>query len=185
MFGLLCEKINEGEANIMPVIIESDALLSKDKEYRYWLKRVWDKNKQMVAFLMLNPSCADEHVSDPTIDNCVKLADFNGFGGMWIVNLFAYREPKKGELKKEKYPIGIDNDKHITSVFSQVSTIVLAYGNPDVKTVKNRIQDIMSFIGVQSKLCISKTNDGYPLHPGMQGLNGKKIDPAKHKFQAW
>ena len=35
--------------------------------YRYLLWREWEANASRITFIMLNPSCADATVDDPTI----------------------------------------------------------------------------------------------------------------------
>lgn len=162
------------------MMINSDACISLDKKFRYWLKRTWDNDKPMVAYLMLNPSYADAHVNDTTINNCIAIAKNNGYGGLHVVNIFAYREPQKGELKSESYPVGTENDFHIKDIFSQVNEIILAYGNPDNKIVKERIKEVLGFITNQKLKCIEKTKDNYPLHPGAQALNRRGINPTNH-----
>ena len=44
-----------------------EAKFSNDKKERYSLKREWDKSKNKILYIMLNPSLADEKKDDPTI----------------------------------------------------------------------------------------------------------------------
>jgi hypothetical protein len=50
------------------------AVFSDDREYRYRLWRTWDVDKPTAAFVMLNPSTADETENDPTIRRCIGFA---------------------------------------------------------------------------------------------------------------
>src|SRR4029077_11103356 len=43
------------------------ARFSADRLYRYSLWRVWDADRGLCNFLMLNPSTADEAADDPTV----------------------------------------------------------------------------------------------------------------------
>ena len=43
-----------------------DAVISKCSKYRYSLSRQWNKEKDKVLFIMLNPSKADDKIDDPT-----------------------------------------------------------------------------------------------------------------------
>jgi hypothetical protein len=42
------------------------ATFSPDRAYRYKLWRTWDQSLPTLAFVMLNPSTADEEQLDPT-----------------------------------------------------------------------------------------------------------------------
>ena len=43
-----------------------EAEFSIDKKERYSLKREWDKSKNKILYIMLNPSFADDKDDDPT-----------------------------------------------------------------------------------------------------------------------
>lgn len=66
-------------------------------DYRYRLGRYWDNKKRNVLFIGLNPSTADAYEDDATIRRLIGFSKDWGFGGLTIVNLFAYRstDPKK------------------------------------------------------------------------------------------
>jgi hypothetical protein len=51
----------------------------------------------MICFIGLNPSTADAEVNDPTIRRCIGFAHDWGFGGLLMLNLFAFRatDPKR------------------------------------------------------------------------------------------
>ena len=74
---------------VRTTIIISSAEFSEDEKYRYWLKRVWDKEKEIGVFIALNPSKATELKSDQTMCNINNLALQWGWGGFYILNLFA------------------------------------------------------------------------------------------------
>ena len=71
--------------------MKTDAILSDDRQFRYVLSRVWDEEKPTVMFIGLNPSTADECEDDPTIQKCIKFAQSWDYGGLYMLNLFAYR----------------------------------------------------------------------------------------------
>jgi len=45
--------------------------------FRYRLGRRWSDGP-VVAFIMLNPSCADEHIDDPSVRRCIGFAQAAG-----------------------------------------------------------------------------------------------------------
>ena len=73
--------------------METSAVLSPCRQYRYALWRKWADGPQ-VLFVMLNPSTADESVDDPTIRRCISFAKAWGFGSLSVGNLFAFNRMK-------------------------------------------------------------------------------------------
>ena len=59
--------------------------------YRYWLTRTWNPRRATLCWVLLNPSTADADRDDPTIRRCQGFARSWGYGGIVVVNLFAYR----------------------------------------------------------------------------------------------
>ncbi len=93
--------------------MKTDANLSECRKYRYALWRTWDKSKPYAMFIGLNPSTADETENDPTINRCINYSKDWGFGGLCMVNLFAFRATDPSDMMASKDPIGSDNDDWI------------------------------------------------------------------------
>ncbi len=56
------------------------AIFSPDKRYRYRLWRMWDAEKPVLAFIMLNPSITDSRILDSTVRRCL---DYARRWGVW------------------------------------------------------------------------------------------------------
>jgi hypothetical protein len=69
----------------------TDAYLSDDRRYRYWLIRVWDDSLPVNCTCGVNPSTADEKENDPTIRKDIGFSERQGFGGLLKVNVSAFR----------------------------------------------------------------------------------------------
>lgn len=80
--------------------METNALLSDDRRFRYWLIRVWDKSLPLLCFIGVNPSTADETQDDPTIRREIDFAKREGFGGILKLNLYAFRATDPKDLWK-------------------------------------------------------------------------------------
>lgn len=90
----------QSEHHVLRADDRNGAELSEDREYRYRLWRQWDAQKPTLAFIMLNPSTADESEDDPTIRRCLgyaedfefdKLSVHRGMGGdYWRVTSRLY-----------------------------------------------------------------------------------------------
>ena len=137
------------------------ANFSSCRKYRYSLSRIWDKQKKFVLFIGLNPSTADEEMDDPTIRRCSGYAQNWGYGGLMMVNLFAYRTTFPSNLKKVKCPIGIENDKYILKLSKKADITVAAWG--DNGNLYNRDKQVLSL--VPNLLCLKINKSGQPAHP--------------------
>lgn len=67
------------------------AVFSADTKYRYVLTREWDVSRTKLVVIGLNPSTATAEFDDPTIRRCMGFAKREGYGGLVMLNLFAYR----------------------------------------------------------------------------------------------
>lgn len=109
------------------------AIISDCGTYRYRLSRTWDKAGKKVVFLMLNPSKADGKEDDPTIRRCINFAKAWGYGGIIVVNIFAYRETdpdilnKVGKKEGVDYVIGPENNDYIRKA-CKGRKVVIAWG---------------------------------------------------------
>jgi hypothetical protein len=94
-------------------------------EYRYRLTRVWDPALQMITFVLLNPSTADAVQLDPTLRRCVGFAKREGYGGIVILNLCAFRTKDPKVMMAATDPVGPDNDRVLADV---TGTVVAGWG---------------------------------------------------------
>ena len=142
-----------------------EAIFSKCLQYRYSLRRLWNSEKPIVLFVMLNPSTADAISDDPTIRRCINFANSWGYGGMIVVNLFAYRATNPKELLKVEDPIGPDNYSIIkSSIVKCDGKIIAAWGNaPILKKLGDKHKDNPIFNCVLD--CIEQSKNGTPKHP--------------------
>ncbi|BDR53264.1 hypothetical protein KIM372_11710 [Bombiscardovia nodaiensis] len=139
----------------------STAIFSDDRLYRYELTRVWDDAQPSMGFVMLNPSTADAHEDDPTIRRCKQYAKDQGFGGIVVVNLYAYRSPEPSDLWTVEDPVGPENDAFVEGLKSRCSKIVVAWGK---NATEERVREVLPLLG-DDLYCLCKNADGSPHHP--------------------
>lgn len=132
--------------------------------YRYALWRVWDRDADRVAFVMLNPSTADARRDDPTIRRCIGFARAWGFGSMEVVNLFAYRTPRPDVLRRASRPVGPENDRHVLRAARRAERVVVAWGGRG--SWRGRDEEVMRMLARGGTIyCIGRTASGHPRHP--------------------
>src|SRR5437667_3282192 len=93
--------------------IEYGAIFDVNGLYRYSLWRAWSVYHPRIAFILLNPSTADEQKNDPTIRRCMGFARAWNFGSMEVVNLFAYMATDYRELFQVSDPVGAENNRFL------------------------------------------------------------------------
>lgn len=149
----------------------TSAVLSPDGVYRYELQRSWrslDPQMNHVAWVLLNPSTADDTVDDPTVRRLLGFSQNFGFDGFLLVNLFAFRTPSPKVLLNAKRTgfdvVGPSNDDHILKVARQTSHVVLAWGATDVGHRGKEVVELIQGTGAMT-YCLGLTNAGAPKHP--------------------
>jgi len=142
------------------------ATISTCQRYRYDLFRIWDDQKDLIMFIGLNPSTADASIDDPTIRRCTQFAKDWGYGGLHMVNLFAWRSPSPQVLWLAEFPLeeknrpGV-NDAYLKQVAEKCTKIVFAWGN--YGTLNERCYKVQKMF--PDAFCFGLTTAGQPKHP--------------------
>lgn len=147
------------------VYIENDAVISDCGQYRYLLRRTWDRSKPRALLVMLNPSTADATLDDATIRSCVRLLSGHGYGSMEVVNVYAFRSTDPDALAKQSDPFGPDNERIVLGAIGRCDVVICAWGAyPPARQHATRILN-----AVRSRrpaiYCFGKTKAGAPKHP--------------------
>lgn len=144
----------------------SGAVFDKDPKYRYLLWRIWEdwdieNPPAMVQFIGLNPSTADEIENDPTVTRCINYAKDWGYDGMFMSNIFAWRDTNPKNMKVAEKPIGQFNDNFLLTTHQESAITVACWGNHGA--YKNRGDEVMRLI--PDLYILSMTKIGHPSHP--------------------
>ena len=147
--------------NQINLFIESGAEFSPDRLYRYSLWRFWEKDKGYAAFICLNPSTADAFKDDPTVRRCINYSKKWGYGGLVMLNLFAYRSTDPKNLYIVSDPIGPDNDFHLRNASRKAGVTIAAWGTRGNYFARDKaVLDILT-----NPKCLILTKTGHPGHP--------------------
>lgn len=146
-------KLQEGEIK--------SAKISECGNYRFHLTRTWEANNKLVCFIGLNPSTADHERDDPTIRRCRNFAKSWGYGGMVMLNLFAWRATSPKDMMNANDPIHFQNDAYIEKISAYAGIVVACWGNHGVflnrgPRIKNKMTNLYY---------LKLTKAGYPAHP--------------------
>lgn len=142
------------------------AVFSPCRRYRYTLRIVWDASKPLLCFCMLNPSTADEIQNDPTVERCERRAREWAYGGLIVVNLFAFRATDPQVMLAEPDPVGPENLLHIERAAAECDIAICGWGvhgshRSQGATVVAHLQRVIP--GKVHYLRLNK--DGSPAHP--------------------
>lgn len=147
------------------------AIFSDDRKYRYALWRLWDENKPLVMFIGLNPSTANENENDPTIRRVINFAKDWGYGGVYMMNLFAYVTAYPKELKECGNPVA-DNDHYLLNISMKCKDTVFAWGN--FKEAEERSKEVQNMF--KKATCLGINKNGTPKHPLYIKSNTRQIN---------
>ena len=143
------------------------AVISECGAYRYTLSRTWDETLPRRTWVMLNPSTADANDDDPTIRRCINFSKRDGFGGLNVLNLFAFRSPNPADLVSATDPVGPDNYNRMRSVMltdrMRGGQCVVAWGANAM--AQDRGDWFASMFSEFDLFCLGRTKTMAPRHP--------------------
>ncbi len=160
---------------LVAAVVDKGAAFSDCKQYRYQLWRIWDKSLPLVMFIGLNPSTANEAKNDPTIESVIRLSKFNGYGGFYMMNCFAFITAYPEFLKNGFSKFHDDqNEFYLRQTGKLVKDVVFAWGGfkePSFYGMDRQLKEMFP-----NPKCILKNKDGSPSHPMYKKGTIKFID---------
>lgn len=142
------------------IINHKGAEFSEDRKYRYALWRIWDDEKPLAMCIGLNPSTANEENDDKTIQNLIHVLMDYGYGGYYMMNLFALISSNPNDLRACPDPVK-DNDKWLHDISLKCDDVIFCWGS--FKQANYRVKKVIAQF--PKALCFGKTDDGKPFHP--------------------
>lgn len=153
-----------------------DAYISDCRKYRWWLTRIWDPALPILAFVMLNPSTANAETDDPTIRRCIGFARRDGYGGICVFNLYAFRATNPKSLTAAAAAAAAANDfterlvteQWLAYAATHFGRIVCAWGCLSNSSRHKRVSSTMPILRESTQtrlLCLGRTTSGEPRHP--------------------
>ncbi len=147
---------------LSPFSDDCGALFSTCRQYRYTLWRIWDNSKPYACWIGLNPSTADEIENDPTVRRCIDYSKQWQFGGMFMMNAFAYRSTDPEKMKAIADPVGPDNDRWLVEIANNSGLVLAAWGNHAAHMDRGKkVLDMLQ----TNVFCLKLNSNGQPAHP--------------------
>lgn len=156
-----------------------------NRRYRLDIELKNGDNEKAVHLMMINPSKANEEISDNTLNRIIKYVSLNNVAGVLqdigkiiITNLYVVCEtyPEKVDeyitVQSLDFVKGIDadgkynNDTIIEMANKEAQLIIIAWGKGYIFDYDKRIQEIFSLM--KNKVIYQMedlTQEGYPRHP--------------------
>lgn len=144
---------------------DNGASFSPCRAYRYQLRRRWAPGP-LLAWLLCNPSDANETGEDPTSRRCHSFSKAWGFGGDIIVNPFAVVDSEPSRLAIYTDPVGPENDRHILDAAHRCKGMIAGWGQLIPKDMRGRLAAVEALVRPHIALeCLGLNADGTPKHP--------------------
>ncbi len=145
--------------------LDHGALFSPCRRWRYLLWRRWDRDKGICAFIGLNPSTADETQDDPTVRRCVRFARDWGYGGLWLLNAYAFRATNPKVMKAAgPNALGPLNNEYLRQAAMNCDRVVAAWGANCERFREVALRRMFAELH-RPLYVLGLTKDGHPKHP--------------------
>ena len=151
-------------------VIKCESVFNDEHTHRYLWKRVWNKDKTLAMVVMLNPSLADNFVSDVTsFLTANNVARLETYGGVAVVNLFSLLTPKLNFRWNSDEDLNTpDNDSYIKKMAEECDTIILAWGkaaNSNQRIADRALHVVRMLEKHKDKLHVLSDGERIGLHP--------------------
>lgn len=168
-------------------VIKKSVKIDETINARYFLKvELNTSSDETIAVIMKNPSIANEHVSDITINKVLEVAYRYNYKTVYILNLFCYYSPKVKDIKdliKANNVIHIqENDKWINKILTKVEKVLVGWGSIDINKEVNaiynsRVKAVYELIKTKDLFVLDEdfSESGFPKHPQTLAINAAKI----------
>jgi len=150
--------------------VKRSASISEDGLFRWWLIREWDRDRDRLCVLLLNPSTADAERDDASVRRLIGFARRWGYGSFVLVNLSAWRSTDPTGLWR--HPTGGQfNRTAVVSAARERDVFVGVGANAEsvrvyAEELLTRVQEV-----ARTMFCLGETKPprghyfGWPKHP--------------------
>lgn len=165
-----------------------------DPDNRTRLERRWrgGSGRGRAAWLLCNPSGADDDVDDSTICRVIRLSERQGHSDASIVNLWPFVATDPSDLWAA-LDAGVFTDElrlanmlAIEAAAQDAETLYVAFGREPIERFRPHVRvaaEIFSRGGSREVLCFSAEEQTYPVHPSARGRSGIPRDRSPRRWK--
>ena len=124
---------------------------------------LFPRKRGIVAFVLNNPSIADDEIDDPTVKRGWQFTESWGYGHMIFVNTNPYRATIPRDALRPPEHIMQTNDQWLRYVMAHCELVVCAWGDKANPILAQRAIKVMHSLGPLHALKVTKL--GNPHHP--------------------
>lgn len=132
------------------------AVLDGKRRYRLW--RIWEQEKPLLLYILLNPSHANADVDDRTVVRLIQFTKNGGYGGFYLGNIHSFVTPNPKNLIHHLIPDDKANIGHLKAMERKCEKVVLGWGNSG--KAPHWIKSMIS-----QPYCFGTNQNGSPKHP--------------------
>lgn len=129
-------------------------------KYRYKLWRIWDPLLPKSMCIGLNPSTANADTNDATIRNLIGILTKLGYGGFYMMNLFAWISSNPDDLITCSDPLG-ENENKLKEVEALCNDVIFCWGNFKQASYRRKVVAA----NYTNAKCFGFNKNGTPFHP--------------------
>lgn len=132
------------------------AVIERNRRYQLW--RIWEQEKPLLLYILLNPSRANAEADDKTVTKLIRFSRSWGYGGFYLGNVHSFITPYPSVLKNKIIKKDSINEMHLKSMRQKCKKVVFGWGNAaDFPQWPDR----MFF----DAFCFGINKNGSPKHP--------------------
>lgn len=160
--------------------IKCEAIFNDEHTHRFSWKRVWGKDKDVAAIIMLNPAQSDDIIMDTTSSLVVNnIARLEQFSGVEVLNLYSLLTSKLNFRWNSDEDLNQpENDEYIKKAADSSPCIIVAWGkSADTnKRIASRAKIVLGLLKpYQEKVYVISDGERDGLHPLTPSLRSQWI----------
>jgi len=121
--------------------IRTETVFSEDKDHRLLLKKVWNAKQPLATVITKYPNLDGDIKSDLTTMLITNNIFDQGFGGIYVVNLFTNVNTGKN-INEVETMVHEEADKYMIQAVESSDTVIFAWGSTNSKLFTTRIKEV-------------------------------------------
>lgn len=169
-----------GFAGLSPLnqLICERTRFNADRSHRFTLYRQWGEQSRYVACVGMNPSGAQENLTDVTVRKLCTYADRHwGMGALYMLNALSIRCTDSTKLPAQSIANLPENDEWIRQIVRGAQLVVVCWGNPGHEHGRGKAVEAILRAECDPGIvkCFGRNGSRAPTHPLLLPFSQKLI----------